>query len=212
VSHPLGVTHRGFLYHPKINPTTHNTILLQEYLLQLFKDYPHLAILISLCVSIFIAVIGVLPSVFITAANILFFGFWNGTMLSFIGEALGAGIAFLLYRKGFKKITEKGLNKYPAVQKLINAGNKEAFYLVFSLRLIPFVPSGLITFAAAIGKVSFVVFLIASSLGKLPALLMEAYAVLEVTKFGWQGKLILVLVAVAILYWLIKKRTMKPKL
>lgn len=176
-------------------------------LLQLFKEYPHLAILISICISIIIAVIGIVPSVFVTAANILFFGFRNGTIISFLGEAIGAGIAFLLYRKGFKRSVEKRLDKYPKVKRLLNAEDKEAFYLVFSLRLIPFVPSGLISFAAAVGKVSFTIFIIASSLGKLPALLMEAWSVYEVTQFGWPGKLILVVVALALLYWVIKKRS-----
>lgn len=179
---------------------------MQESLLQLFKAHPQLAIIISILVSVLIAVIGVLPSVFITAANIIFFGFWNGTLISFLGEAIGAGVAFLLYRTGFKKTAEKGFEKYPKVKRLMGAGNTEAFYLVFSLRLLPFVPSGLITFAAAIGKVSFTVFLIASSLGKLPALLIEAYSVNAVTEFGWQGKLILAAVAIAIVYWILKRK------
>lgn len=179
---------------------------MQTNLLQLFKDHPQLAILISIGISIIIAVIGVLPSVFVTAANILFFGFWGGTAISFAGEAIGAGIAFLLYRKGFKKPAAGGLQKYPKVKRLIDANGKEAFFLIFSLRLIPFVPSGLITFAAAVGRVSFTIFLLSSSLGKLPALLMEAWSVYEVAHFGWQGKIILLVVAVAIVYWVIRKK------
>ena len=80
-----------------------------ENLLRLFKEYQDLAIVISICISIIIAVLGVVPSVFITAANILFFGFWNGMFISFLGEAIGAGIAFLLYRRGFKKTVKKSL-------------------------------------------------------------------------------------------------------
>ena len=177
-----------------------------ETLLQLFNEHQSLAILISICISIIIAVLGIVPSVFITAANILFFGFWNGMIISFLGEALGAGIAFLLYRKGFKKTVERKLDAYHKVKRLIDAENKEAFYLVLALRLIPFVPSGLITFAAAVGRISFPVFIIASSLGKLPALFMEAYAVNAVTNFGWQGKLMLVLAAAVLLYWVISKK------
>jgi uncharacterized membrane protein YdjX (TVP38/TMEM64 family) len=177
-----------------------------DNLLRLFKEYQDLAIAISICISIIIAVMGVVPSVFITAANILFFGFWNGMFISFLGEAIGAGVAFLLYRKGFKKTVEKKLDKYPKVKRLIDAENKEAFYLVLALRLIPFVPSGLITFAAAVGRISFLIFMLASSLGKLPALFMEAYAVNAVTHFGWQGKLILAIVAAVLLYWIIAKK------
>lgn len=177
-----------------------------DNLLQLFKDYQNFAVVISIFLSVIIAVLGVVPSVFITAANILFFGFWNGMFVSFLGEALGAGISFLLYRKGFKKTVEVKLDKYQKVKRLLNAENKEAFYLVVALRLIPFVPSGLITFAAAVGRVSFAVFLLASSLGKIPALFLEAYAVNAVTDFGWQGKLILLASAVILLYWTISKK------
>lgn len=177
-----------------------------DNLLGLFREHQDLAIFISIGISIIIAVLGVVPSVFITAANILFFGFWNGVFISFLGEAIGAGIAFLLYRWGFKRTIEKKLDHYPKVKRLIDAENKEAFYLVLALRLIPFVPSGLITFAAAVGRVSFLTFLIASSLGKLPALFIEAYAVNEVTNFGWQGKLILFIAAAVLLYWIISKK------
>mgnify|MGYP000852544361 FL=1 len=177
-----------------------------DNLLQLFKEYQNFALVISILLSIIIAVLGVVPSVFITAANILFFGFWQGMFISFLGEALGAGISFLLYRKGFKKAVEVKLDKYQKVKRLLNAENKEAFYLVVGLRLIPFVPSGLITFAAALGRVSFAVFLIASTLGKIPALFLEAYAVNAVSDFVWQGKLILFASAVVLLYWVISKK------
>ncbi len=174
-------------------------------LLRLFTEYHEFALLISLCLSVLVAVLGIVPSVFITAANILFFGFWNGMFISFLGEAIGAGIAFLLYRRGFKKRVEKKLGQYPKVQRLVNAKGKEAFYLVLNLRLIPFVPSGLITFAAAVGQLSFGVFMIASSLGKFPALLIEAYSVYEVSQFGWVGKLILGITAMAVLFWVINR-------
>lgn len=175
-------------------------------LLQLFKEYQELAIFISIVASIVVAILGVVPSVFITAANILFFGFWNGTFISFLGEAIGAGISFALYRRGFKKRAEKELDKFPKLKRLIIAKGKDAFYLILSLRLLPFVPSGFITFAAAIGKVSFITYIFASSLGKLPALLIEAYSVYEITAFSWQGKLMLAVIAIALLFWILKGR------
>ena len=175
-------------------------------ILNLFHQHPELALAISLGVSILIAVLGVVPSFFITAANIAFFGFWKGTLISFLGEALGAAIAFVLYRKGFKKMSQPQLEKHPRVKRLIEAEGKEAFLLILSLRLIPFVPSGLVTFVAAIGRVSLLTFLIASSLGKAPALLLEAYSVYQVTQFGWQGKLILGIVAVFILYQFFRRK------
>jgi uncharacterized membrane protein YdjX (TVP38/TMEM64 family) len=178
---------------------------MKEALLNFFQHYPNLAILSSLFISILIAVLGVIPSFFVTAANILFFGFWQGVALSFAGEALGAVFAFYLYRKGFKKGAADQLSKYKTAEALINAENKKAFWLILSLRLIPFVPSGLVTFAAAVGRVSALFFVMASSVGKLPALLLEGYAVYQVTAFGWQGKVILTIVAFAILFFVIRQ-------
>lgn len=179
---------------------------MKETVLQLFEQYPQWAFVLSLVISIVIALLGVVPSVFITAANILFFGFWQGTLISFLGEALGAFISFICYRKGFKKTSQQQLDKFPRLKKLVEAQGKEAFLLIFSLRLLPFVPSGLVTFAAAIGRVRLLVFLVASTLGKMPALLLEAYSVYQVTQFGWQGKLILFIVAAALLYYLLRRK------
>ena len=183
---------------------------MKDAVLQFFEQYPQLAIGASLLLSILLAVVGVLPSFFITAANILFFGFWPGVALSFLGEALGAVVAFYLYRKGFKQEASERLKKYKRINQLLEAENKEAFWLVLSLRLIPFVPSGLVTFAAAVGRVNWLTFVISSSLGKLPALLLEGYAVFQVTEFGWQGKIILTVCALLILY-LVVKSTIRKK-
>lgn len=183
---------------------------MKEQILQLFGQYPEAAIFISLAVSIVVAVLGLVPSVFITAANILFFGFWKGTLISFLGEALGAIISFWLYRKGFRNIMGGALNRYPKARRLVTATGWDAAVLIFSLRMLPFVPSGLVTFAAAVGTVPAWLFVAASSLGKLPALLLEAYAVYQVAAFGWQGKLLLTAAALGLLYWVWQQRR-KPK-
>ena len=179
---------------------------MKEDLLRLFAQHPQAAVAISLLVSVVIAVLGVLPSVFITAANILFFGFWPGTGLSFFGEALGAVVSFVLYRKGFKKNVDKQLQRFPKFEQLVSATGKEAFLLIFSLRLLPFVPSGLVTFAAAIGVVPLVLFVTASSLGKIPALLLEAFAVQQVTTFGLPGKIILAAAGLGLFVYLLRKK------
>lgn len=182
---------------------------MKETVLQLLHEYPHLALLISLTISILIAVVGIIPSVFITAANILFFGFWKGTVISFAGEAIGAMVAFILYRKGFRKAATTKLHKYPKVRALIEAENTKAFLLIISLRLLPFVPSGLVTFTAAIGRVHIFIFLLASSLGKIPALIIEAYSVQQVAKFDWEGKLILIIIALALLFFIVSSSRKK---
>jgi uncharacterized membrane protein YdjX (TVP38/TMEM64 family) len=177
---------------------------MKETLLQFFQDYPDLALFTSLGVSILVAVLGFLPSLFITAANLFFFGFWKGTVLSFAGESIGALLAFLLYRKGFREVSAASFQRFPRLRILLEAKGKRAVLLVIAFRLLPLVPSGLVTFAAAIGRIGTFPFFLSSSLGKIPALLLEAYSVYQVTRLTWQGKILLVMASLAMLFWFIK--------
>lgn len=178
---------------------------MEEQVIALFHTYPSIAFLISIAINIGISILGVVPSVFLTAANLVVFGFWKGTFLSFVGEAVGAIVSFLLYRKGFRKLSETKWFSYPKVKRLLAAEGKEAFLLVLSLRLLPFVPSGIVTFVAAIGRMSLLLFVAASSLGKLPALLLEAYSVYQVMNWTWQGKVISTVFAVFLFIFTWKK-------
>lgn len=179
---------------------------MEEIILIIFEKYSSIALLISILISIVVAIFGVVPSVFVTTANIVFFGFWIGAFVSFLGEAIGAMIAFLLYRKGFRKISMNVLDRHPKLKTLLFKEGKEAFYLIVSFRLLPFVPSGFVTFISSIGKVSFPIFAIASTVGKIPALVVEVYSVYQVTQWTWQGKTILFIMAAYMFYIALKKR------
>ncbi|MET3695733.1 uncharacterized membrane protein YdjX (TVP38/TMEM64 family) [Bacillus oleivorans] len=165
----------------------------------LFDQNPDLAFFLSVGINIIISSLAVIPSVFLTAANIIFFGFWEGTLISLIGELFGALFSFWLYRKSGRNLANRKLKNYPRVQNVLYVEGKEAFYLILSLRLLPFFPSGLITLTAALGKVSFLVFFLATAIGKIPALLIEAYSAYEVTRWTVQGKVILFIAGVFLL-------------
>ena len=79
------------------------------WLTGLLTSYRTIAIPLSLLIEVAIAVVGVLPSFFITAANVAVFGIWWGTALSITGESLGAVVAFMLYRKGLNKLAGPGV-------------------------------------------------------------------------------------------------------
>lgn len=170
--------------------------------IDLLADNPVIAIIISLLANILIAILGVIPSTFVTAGNILYFGFYNGLMISILGEAFGAIIAFYLYRKGIKKYTD---SKKIMVKNrfLITLKNTEAFngfLLVIALRIFPFVPSGIVTFTAAFSKMSILLFSIASTIGKIPALYIEALSIHTVLEWEREYQFTIVAVSLVILY------------
>ena len=178
---------------------------MKEAALHFFQEYPNIAVLSGFLLAVFVALIGLIPSPFITAANVVFFGFWQGVAITFAGETVGAAIAFYLYRKGFKASVRHKLEKYKAAERLLNADNKKAFWIIFSFRLIPVLPSGIVTFTSAMSRASLLTFVIAGALGKLPSLLLEGYAALQVTEFTWEGKVIVTIVGAVFLYFLIRQ-------
>lgn len=133
-----------------------------------------LAIPISLLLSIAIALSGVIPSVFVTGANIIFFGPITGFFISLFGETVGASITFIVYRKGFKKGVENLMNKYKLVRNIVESTGKKTAFFIFEGRLIPFIPSGFITLAASISNIDIKLFTIATLAGKIPSIALEA--------------------------------------
>ena len=161
---------------------------MEQWTLELFRVYEPIALFLSVLVNIVISVAGVLPSVFLTAANLTMFGFVDGLWISFIGEAVGATIAFLLYRYGFRRHVDRHTRRHPWVHRLLDVQGREAFFLILGLRLLPFMPSGLVTLTAAIGRVGIGTFILASTIGKIPAIVIEGLSVYHVLQLEsvWQ--------------------------
>ncbi len=171
----------------------------------LLTSYRAIAIPLSLLIEVLIAIIGVLPSFFITAANVAVFGIWWGTALSIAGESLGAVVAFMLYRRGLNKLT--GLNgRFSAsleskMKLLSGAPEGRAFLLVLAFRLLPYFPSGAVTLGAAGSRIRNWTFTLASTLGKIPALVVEVATVTLVMQLPL--KAILALTASIVILWVI---------
>lgn len=145
-----------------------------EIILSIFREYSMLAIPISLMISIIISLIGVIPSVFVTGANIMFFGPIIGFLISLLGETFGAYITFIVYRKGFKKRAENIIEKYELLRKIVESSGHKTTLLVFEGRLIPFIPSGFVNLAASISNINIGEFTIATLIGKIPSIALES--------------------------------------
>ncbi|MGG6470166.1 hypothetical protein ABET52_14910 [Saccharococcus caldoxylosilyticus] len=74
---------------------------MKEQIIALLNTYENAAYLISIVINIIISILGLVPSVFLTAANLAVFGFWKGTFLSFAGQAFKAIVS--LMNLGFYK-------------------------------------------------------------------------------------------------------------
>ncbi|WP_282139122.1 VTT domain-containing protein [Rossellomorea aquimaris] len=114
--------------------------------------------------------------------NLTLIGLETGIVVSILCESLGTIIRFVLYRRGTSssKLDKVTRNKY--FVKLKNAQGNEWIFLLFAFRIVPFIPSSVVTVAAAFSNIHIVAFSIISTIGKIPALLMEAMIVVNVIK------------------------------
>jgi len=138
-----------------------------------------LKIFFLLILNLGVGAIGFVPSFFITIININTLGLVLGSVLTFTGEILGALIGFHLYRWGLSKILPKWLDNsfFKAMKK---SSPTKVFILIILFRVLPFVPSGLVTGGASLTTISGVRFMIASSIGKIPAVILEVTVVFGV--------------------------------
>ncbi|WP_150271784.1 TVP38/TMEM64 family protein [Paenibacillus tepidiphilus] len=179
------------------------------HIVELLGESGYFAIILSLVLNILISIFAFIPSVFLTGANITLFGFLNGMMISFFGEVLGAIVSFVLYRRGFLSLIRgiKNENKY--LKRLQQTSGYEAFFLILALRILPFIPSGLVNISSSVSRVSWVTFGLATMLGKLPALVIEAYSIqqlLILSKEYLSVALILVSIVLILIIFTVNKR------
>lgn len=172
---------------------------------EILNNYAYLAIPLSLLVSIVIALLGVVPSFFVTGANIVFFGPVKGFLISLLGEVIGGVITFYLYRMGFKSKAE-GLSKYKMIDSIIHSKGKKAAMLIFEARLLPFVPSGFVTLAAAISEVTIIPYTVATILGKIPSIALEAVVSYDLININDNFIRLFITLAAIVLIWITMKK------
>jgi len=173
-------------------------------MMEIFKQTGVFSIFVSLLINTMISITGVLPSAFITFANLSYFGLYGGFIVSVIGEVVGAIISFWLYRKGLKKWRLKK-SQHSLLIKLKTLEGKNAFWVILILRIMPFIPSGVVTLGAAYSKVSPTLFVVSSTIGKIPSLLIEATTIYGFMHFNLKVKIIIITILICcFLIWKMK--------
>ncbi len=98
----------------------------------------------------------------------LFGTFW-GTIISIIGNLLGAVCAFFIARYIFRDFVQKKiLGKYPSLDKFENRLFTKGLHTVIILRLLPIFPYNFLNFALAVTEVKFKDFFLGSAIGMIP--------------------------------------------
>ena len=98
----------------------------------------------------------------------------TGAVVTWIGSSVASIVMFVFVRYVFHTWGERVLRRYKRIERLTALFERNAFLAILFARLLPFIPSIIVNVYAAFSRVSFGVYATASSLGKIPAMLLFA--------------------------------------
>jgi len=97
-----------------------------------------------------------------------------GAAVTWTGSATASIVMFLFIRYGYQEWGLKVISRYSNINKLTVMFEQNAFLTIMFARLIPFIPSIAVNMYSALSRVSFTIYAVASSIGKIPAMLLFA--------------------------------------
>ena len=136
------------------------------------------AVAVIICI-VFVAILvffPIIPYPVLAATIGSIFGVFIGVSISLVGVMVGTMIMFILFRYGFQELARKILTKYPTMKEYESFFERNAFVAILYSRLIPIVPSQVVTIVSALSKVKWSTFFVATCIGKIPAAVTFTFA------------------------------------
>lgn len=168
------------------------------------------AVVVSIILSIIMTFGLIIPFILISAANGLVFGLGWGTVVSWAGEVSGAIVAFSIYRYYFRPFIIQRYAHTEYWHYVENISGRHGFKTILIARILPVIPSGILTMAASISTISFRDFAWATLLGKIPSVFAKVLVGYELVYFRINEiRLLIGLLLLILLYagaWWMKRR------
>ncbi|GCD11579.1 TVP38/TMEM64 family protein [Clostridium tagluense] len=116
-----------------------------------------------------------IPGEVIQATGGWIYGTLGATILSLIGITLGSILLFLLSKKYGRPLVNKFISetKLKSIEAALNS--KKLNLIVFLIYFLPGIPRDSLIFACGISKMSLKKFLVYSTFGRIPALVLSCY-------------------------------------
>ncbi|GAE35729.1 TVP38/TMEM64 family protein [Halalkalibacter akibai] len=130
--------------------------------------------LVTALLSTFFALFPIIPYPIIGGVLGAAYGPAAGSLVTWVGSSLASILMFAFVRYGYQDWGKQWLHKYKSLSKLTKLFESNAFMTIFLSRLIPFIPSIIVNIYSALSRVSFLRYSVASSLGKIPSMILFA--------------------------------------
>lgn len=181
-------------------------IALAEYL----RGFGPMSIVVTIILFIVMTFTVVFPFMILSGAAGIIYGLFWGIVISWIGEVVGAACMYVFARYFFRQIIEGWISKSSYLKQVDDYSAENGFKALLFARLLPLAPSGIITAVAAISRISFRDFFMATLIGKLPPVVIKVLLGHDIVFAGENmTRLILVIVVVVVVYiglWWHKRR------
>jgi uncharacterized membrane protein YdjX (TVP38/TMEM64 family) len=148
----------------------------KDELLTLIKGGGVLSLLISMLFVAICVFFPIIPFPVLAAVIGGVFGTTQGVFISLTGAMAGTMAFFILSRYGFRDYAQAKLMNKPKVQEYESFLNHNSFMAILTCRLIPIIPAPVVNIICGLSKVKGLVFFSASTIGKLPNILILSYA------------------------------------
>ena len=136
------------------------------------KHWGLFGIFIDLFIITILMLFPVVPFVLAAGVNTIIYGWVGGFLLSLGGSLLGASLGFWLARTLGQEWAQPKVAKLGKWGEIIQ-GN--CFSIVLVARLVPFLPSAAVNYAAGLSLMTFPRFLLATLCGKFPMIIWESW-------------------------------------
>jgi len=144
-----------------------------EHLRAIMLAYGPWAVGISIALMIGQAVIAPLPMNVVTITNALVFGPFWGSLLSWFSTLLGACLCFLLSKTFGRPFAHKIVGQ--SMEKVEGFFRTYGLHAMFFVRIMPLIPFDAVSYGAPLVGVPFSRFLLATSVGIIPSILIYSY-------------------------------------
>ena len=201
-----------YLWQPEFFQTVYNIIkqgdiaALAEYL-RSFGGWSVVVILVLFVVMTFTVVF---PFMILSGAAGIIYGLFWGIVISWSGEVIGAVVMFVFARGFFRQVLQGWIAKSKYLKQVDDYSAANGFKALLIARLLPLAPSGIITAVAAISRMSFRDFFLATMIGKLPPVVIKVLLGHDIAFAGENmTRLIVVVILVVVVYlalWWYKRR------
>ncbi len=177
-----------------------------------FRSRGPLGPLLYVLVVVIEVVVAPIPgTIFYLPGGVLFGGFWGGT-LTWIGNALGSGIACLLMRTIIGRAWTKDFFTPENLARYEDLLRRRGFIMIALLRVNPLTSADIISYAAGVTTIPVSAVMLGTAMGMAPISYLQAYVSVELfVAFPWliwplvAGVAIYIIVAIVVI-----RRLMRP--